>query len=299
MTVGRKLVPTPKGGNKPRKQQGQAKPAKKPAGPSRSLLNAGDRAYARLLADPCNAPIVPGLVTDGTGTNVQRFVTDQSITLGPTDNAVNICICPSAMAIRHGFSSSDSANITFNSGYAYPGSGIITAQGQRYRCLAACAQISWIGTEQNRQGLVALGNAPQGGALSTTTTTAEVRSGLAYVNRLPDTTVGIKWRPNDNDLDWIDAAYNPNNVNAMWIQVSGLPVNTTVLRLRVVVVMEWDNAIQFGAGTPIPLYVAPSGASRDRLSKALAWLDKTGHWLLENGAALGQSAYNAMHLLAM
>lgn len=265
----------------------------------KALLSANDRAYARLLADPCNAPFAPGMLANGVGTHVQRFEYDFNIALGATSTSVSVCVNPARLSIHHGFSDSDSTNITFTSAYPFPGSGVINAQATKYRCLAACTTVMWSGKETDRQGFVALGNATGGQVLAAQCTPAEIRSSMGYVARFPDQAVGIKYRPNEADLDMVTTQDNTLNSTAMWVQASGLAGNTLV-RIKVVAVMEWEASLNFGLGTPIPQYAPIEQTdSSDRFIRAMNWLDKTGHWLLENGAAIGHAAYNVAGYLTM
>lgn len=292
MVKGRKLVPLPaKQAGKPGNQK-----RKKAPNPSRLPLSAAEKAYARLLYDPCNAPIQLGMVADGYGTNVQRFSYDFAVLTGATDTSMTLCISPSNLFIKHGFQSSDTANITFSSAYPFPGSGVISANARRYRCLAACAQITWVGAEQSRQGILAMGNAPDYASSTTGATPSEVRSSLGYVTRIPDQTVGIKWRPSEFDLDWTINNNATSNRNAIWLQAAGLPVSTT-MRIRVVAVMEWDVDVGLNTGVPIPQYPPATQSNPNTLERALSWLDKQGHWLLDNGKAIGHVVAAGVQLL--
>lgn len=286
---GRKLVPIK--GNKPGGRI-NGPPKRKVTQLSKSYrigLTAGERAYARLLSDPCNAPIAPGMLANGAGTSIQRYENDFLMLTGPTETSANICISPTNLAVWHGFQSSDTTNISFTSAYTFPGAGTVSTAA-RYRPLAVCAQIYWTGSEQTRQGLVAMGNAPLGQLPPTNLTPAELRSSMPYVARFPDQGVGIKWRPSEVDVAWRTGGSPVDS--ALWLQASGLPVST-MIRVRIVAVMEYELPMNLGSGTPVQNYPPPNTANdTDGWSRALQYLDKTGHWLLDNAAAIGHAAAN-------
>lgn len=290
--AGRKLVPV-KGKAKGAVQA--KKPDRRPGVP-RGVLSTGDRRYARLLADPCNAPYTMGMVADGFGTSAQRFVGDYVIATGANETSINLCVVPSQMTIYNANSIGDNTNLTWTSGYTFPGAAVLATAG-RTRCIAACVQVSWYGSEQTRHGCLAMGNAPRLAAANANTTPGELRSSMPYVARLPSDTVGIKWRPNENDLSFSTAGADNALASALYVQVSNLGFNTSI-RFRVVVVMEWEAHASLGNGTPIQQYPPKDQGDGDRFIRAMQWLDKTGHWLLDNGAAFGHAASAALQLLA-
>lgn len=289
----RKLVPLKGKG----KATGQAKrPDRKATVPRSVALSPGDRRYARLLNDPCNAPFSLGMVADGYGTNAARFCGDYVLVTGAGESSINVCLVPSQMAFWQANGTTDTTNLTWTSPFTFPGAASM-ANAARVRCLAACLQVSWVGTEQSRIGYLALGNAPRHAAASGNTTPAELRTSLPYGTRLPNDSVGIKWRPSDTDLAFSTAGTDNALASAVYAQVSGLLPSSSI-RVRVVVVMEWENGASFGIGTPIPQYPPADQGDGDRFIRAMQWLDRTGHWLLDNGAAFGHAASAAIKLLA-
>lgn len=286
---GRKLVPV---AGKRGKQKGKPKPAV----PRQVAIAKDVAAYARLLADPCAAPYHAGMLGNGQGTYVGRFVSDFTTLSGASDTTTSLCICPTGLAIYHGYANSGTGNITFLSAYPFPGSA--KANGaNRFRVLSVCAEVLWTGSEQTRSGHVSMGNAPvgAGGAPSTSLSADEIRSGLPYIAKLPDNAVGIKWRPNERDLEWQTPAAEATET-AIWMQVAGHPVSTT-LRWRVTAVIEWDDPIQLGGGTPFNQYPPPTPGGLDIWSRALSFLDRSGHWLLTNAEALGHKGVEIAKLL--
>lgn len=253
--------------------------------------------YARLLFDPCNAPIAPGMIGNGSGTNIARFETDFTVLTGVSDTTINLAVSPMQQAIWQGTTTTDIVNITWASSNPFPGAARI-ANAAKIRPLACCLQMSWVGAEQSRQGVVAMGNGIMKGAspASGTITPAELRSAMPYVFRMPDQQVGIKWRPTETDLEWRPAGTSNSRETVLWASVGGIPASTAV-RFRITVVLEWEDDIAVGSGAIIQQYPRNSSDGQDVWQKAMTLLDKTGHWLLDNGAALGHTVANVFNLL--
>lgn len=288
---GRKLVPMPA-----KKQQPKGKTKPKAIVPRSVSIPKDVAAYARLLADPCVAPYQAGMIGNGQGSYIGRFTTDFTTTSGATQVATVVCVCPTGNVIYHAHTDSGTANLTFGSAFPFPGSAK-TSTASRFRVLSACAEVMWTGSELNRAGHVAMGNAPlgAGGSPSTSLTADEIRTGLPYIVKLPDAAVGIKWRPNERDLEWQTPA-TESTETALWLQVAGHPVSTQ-LRWRVTAVVEWDDPIQLGSGVTHNQYAPPSSGTTDVWSRALSFLDKTGHWLLTNAEAIGHKSVEVAKLL--
>lgn len=285
-----------------KKQDGGKPTPKQVPGPRtpRGALSVGDRRFARLLNDPCNAPYAPGMIANGHGTNVQRFCGDYVISSGATGSNVNFCVSPNVMGIFAGSTATDNDPISWNSSNLFPGAGAMSGW-IRFRCLAACIQVTWVNSEQNRKGYIAMGNAPRHAAVTgASCTPGELRAALPYGGRMPAESVGIKWRPNQTDLDMNVAGSEINlQTSAIYAQVSAIDANTQI-RFRVTAVMEWEMSPAFGGGYVIPQYsdTTDETSDGDRFIRAMRWLDKTGHWLLDNGVALGHAANKALALLA-
>lgn len=278
--------------------RGKAKvPQRKPRNRGAGGESAKDvKAYARLLADPCNAPFRMGMTGNGSGTNVQRFVSDFLAQSGATGTATTLCVIPTSGAIYHGFSSAGGANITFISGFTFPGSAKI-GSASKWRVLSCCVEVMWTGSELNRQGHVAMGNVPlgAGGSPPTGLTPDELRGAMPYIAKLPDSAIGIKWRPNELDLAWRPSS-GTGNETAIYLQVAGHPVNND-LRVRVTSVIEWEDNIQFGGGQVTTAYPTQAKDAQDIWAKSIALLDKSGHWLLTNAEALGHHVIDFAKLL--
>lgn len=255
-------------------------------------FTASEKRYAALLADPCNAPIARGVFGDGLGSMAARYETDFVLTPAGTNTAGAVCFSPYGAYIRSGAVDSDTANITFTSSVPAPGTGQLN-NASRFRALAACMQVMWTGSEQNRQGVISLGNAPAFSSTLPSISPSDVRSYCPYVFRTPGQVVGMKWRPTDEDIQWHKYAqgpYDETRNNGIWLSWAGFPAGQTI-RVRVVYVVEWDPEMTINLGV-LPQAYGDAGKLDDGLwSKSLRLLDRTGHWLLDNAEALGYGAY--------
>jgi len=234
------------------------------------------------------------MIGNGMGTRIGRFEVDFVLNCAGVENSISVQINPSGRAIFSGNQTTDTGNITFASGVPYPGpSGVV-----RHRCLAACLQVMWPGSEQNRRGIIALGNIAAGNVPVTgATTPSEIRSAMPFVSRMPDQLVGIKWRPNESDLEWHDQSFSRDTV--LVASISGL-LSGDAVRVRYVAVHELDESGAAGLGQIASAYPPQvQDNAQDLWSKALRFLDSTGNWLLDNASAIGHVGSNAIHLLTM
>lgn len=141
----------------------------------------------------------------------------------------------------------------------------LNTQSTSYRCLSACMQVSWPGSELNRQGIVSLGVVPSSlltqlspttlGGQASPASIGQLRTASQFVGRMPDTKYECKWKPgpgDDNDFDY--SAYNQNpsstpsltmNRNAILMSVAGLPDGVGV-RIRTVAVYEYTPVATAG-----------------------------------------------------
>lgn len=287
MVKGRKLVPV-----KADQRSKKKKAAKSSSSSGEFTL--GEKRYANLLADPCNAPIARGVFGDGLGTMAARFESDFVYSPAATNTAGALCFSPYGGYLRAGGVDADSGNITFVSPYAVPGSGQLN-NASRYRVLAACVQVMWTGAEQNRQGVICVGNAPAFSSTLTTISPADVRTFCPYVFRTPGQVVGMKWRPTDEDIQWhkwAQVPYDETRNNGIWVGWGGFPAGQT-LRFRVVQVVEWDPEMTIGIGALPPAYGSGEKAEDGLWSKSIRLLDRTGHWLLDHAEELGYGVYKA------
>jgi len=213
-------------------------------------LNPAMDNYASLLSNPCRGPLVhaPGSHEGG---QISRFETDQIIGNGATDTCGAILWSPGAInattnsGLLDFVTTGDSVSLTMGSRTYAPGYTFLQTNASSYRCLAACLQIYWPGTELNRAGIVSGAQANYGfiDPLGPSTTVANLRGVSPVVERMPTDYFEIKWAPNAADnlfrTPGGSAANRPEDGHAsLLVMWAGLPVATGV-RVRMVVVVEW------------------------------------------------------------
>lgn len=228
---------------------------------TRSVGPAGglDRAakdWARLMMDPCTAPLVPPCYSTGCGSAMLiRSEYDYIPATGAVTATVAVFV-PGLNAVAaetSGFVTDTSAvTLTLQSGAA-PSGAWLDANAGSVRCVAARAEVSYPGTELTRSGVIGLGlmdggafhqNLPitEGGS-NIGITPAQARRMCQHVERMPAGMAAVNWAPGANDENpdttLLDdtRAQKLEGRNALVVTASGFPQNTGV-RIRFVAVYE-------------------------------------------------------------
>jgi hypothetical protein len=275
----------------------------------RGGLDSYAQCYAKLLKDPCNAPLCRGIAGGSEGSVVIRMESDAILFNGATATGGTYVWVPGMI---RGFSFSTALDST-GSTYALdptlvPGYAFITTTTASMRALSACMQVMFPGTELQRSGVVSLGTVPassvtncvpaaQGGA-GQSTTTALVRQMSQFTERTPDTMMEITWRPGQGDGELIDIsgeASVPSNYgtltagrNALIMSASGLPAAVGV-RIRTVVVYEYTPAL--GQGIVATVETSPSVNSVNDVLRALDSSD--ARWFINGFKKVGMAVGRA------
>lgn len=270
--------------------------------------------YAHLLNDPCNAPLCHPVYAGGEGGYLARYEKDYIVNqYGIANTAGAICFTP-ALLCNHPVNTVVFANSTAHSAVylassssspattpvvdntacewysdngGQPGYDQLITMAGGVRCVAACMQITFPGTELNRSGIVSLAQLPDAAAVlrsgsdagpAATFTVGELRSVSPMVSRTPETTLEVKWKPSFSDQRFktpnvtshTDIAQH-SCLTATW---SGIPASTG-MRIRVVAVYEWVPKASNG--------LMNSNESRARtpctLDQVLNYLDQAGNWV--------------------
>lgn len=218
--------------------------------------------YAKLLDDPCTGDLTRPIYSGSDTGYVTRFRTQFTVLdsgaatcgfyhwipgfndgigafslLGYTSSADTVVGAPTAMG--------GPSNV--------PGMSFFTSASEQ-RCVAACLRISYLGTELNRSGYIALGNIEAGSiAASGTYTTAQIAALLPYHDRVPDHTIEIKWLPGHQDQEFMtygkQSAASPDGRKALTFAIGGLVATAGVL-VELVSVVEWVPAAASGISAP-------------------------------------------------
>lgn len=229
--------------------------------PQRPLLDKAAAEYAALIKDPCNARLTNTIWPGAEGSIVSRFESDQIIFNDATATAGLLVFVPNNQSVWRNatLATSDTTTTTISNIAAGPGATFAFASCGTIRCVAACAQISFPGTELNRSGLVSCGVMPFGDfylnidtsaggvAAPTATTVANVRTLTQHVERTPQNMCEVTWFPGPGDMKpWTPgqgasnqtAITQTGDCNALVLTCAGLPAGVGA-RVRFVAVYEW------------------------------------------------------------
>lgn len=266
---------------------------------------------ARLLADPCGAPVVTGISPGTNGSFVLRLEADSILFSGGTDTSGIFYWVPGAFRAFSAPATADSVGITLtpNTGLV-PGTPFLTGYSTA-RCVAACAQIMYPGSEVSRAGVVSMGVIPAGvltdvipaasGGTTGLIQPAQVRAASQIVTRTPDQNLEVRWRPgqgDSEDIDLVNLGVNPGifpvstrGKNAIVITAGGLPVATGI-RVRTVAVYEVTPKGNQGLVASVE-----TSRSANTITQVIQALDRTKEdwWHGPVGAgirSLGSMAFN-------
>jgi len=227
----------------------------------RKSLDAAAAAYARLLSDPCNAPlchpIYPG-TESGFLFRAENFANIADPGAGATTTA----------GIWHwtpGYVNADSTELVFiNSATASaaqtvvattnsPGKSFLAANARGVRCIAACMRITFIGSESTRAGRLHVGHTTAGMIdVGQSVSVDQVAQTLQYFSRTPTDTVELIWKPNLSDVNFQDPSAGSSPVirdqhSAITMAVAGLPTGTG-MTIHMTAIYEWTPAVALGVG---------------------------------------------------
>lgn len=224
-------------------------------------LDAQAAAYARLLADPCNAPIVHPIYPGGDAGYLFRaesfgtFGQGAGITSGVvhwTPGYVNASdtqlLTMAAATSGTGVTLAVAAPNTLT-----PGKAFLTANARGCRCVAACLKVTYSGAESNRSGRVHYGLTTAGLAdLGQGVTADEVAQTLQHFTRTPAESFEIIWKPSVGDTEFNDPSEAASAVirdrkSAITVAFAGLPANVG-LTFHFTAVYEWTPAAGQGIG---------------------------------------------------
>lgn len=283
-------------------KRGQPKPSKKKGG-MRASLDQAARDYVRLVKDPCNAPLTKAIWPGAGGSFIGRFESDAIFFSGATETAGALVWCPTACSVYTGSAAWTSDTASTSLSYVTngsPGYGFLANGGlaQGVRCVAACLQVMYPGTELNRSGVVGLGVsqfssfvgsiATASGGMNQVTNAAAIRSLCAHTERMPDTMSEVIWYPGTGDMSFqnvkntaipaVEFIQDVSDTNALYVSASGFPVSTGI-RVRMVAVYEWQPIPSVGL-----VAQAEFPRSRNNINEVLMALNDSGgtNWFINS-----------------
>lgn len=247
------------------------------------------RKYAALLADPCNGPLVQSPFGAGSGGLVSRFETDYVIGDAPSTTAVALCFAPAIPQVWTPAANltADNLPVTWALNNGSPGRPYLLANSRAFRCLSACVQVYWAGSELSRGGVISLGQMSVQEAGSATVTVAQLRAASQYVERMPEKCAELVWRPTEAELAWNKPIDNSDSdrYSALYVTAGGLPA-TSGVRIRIVAVYEWLPSADLSGGMVLP---TTKPGSRDTLGGVLETLDRFGNWMYHGAGSVAKT----------
>lgn len=272
---------------KPKQQKRALKPKPKPR-PVKAGLDPYATAYAKLVANPCHAQLTKGIGTGSAASVVMRFEADQLAFTGGTVNGGTLFWVPGSATGFSAGATADSSALTMAVDTSFcAGRQFLDSSCSAARCIAACMQVYYPGSELNRSGIVALGVMPVGsltGALPATyggsgglATNSQYRPMCQFSERTPETMMEITWRPGSGDEGMVDRVGLAANLTSFPVALkgsNGILLNATGLaagvglRIRTVAVYE----LEFNAGNGLVNTVETS-RSANSVNDVLRTLD--------------------------
>lgn len=164
-------------------------------------LDAPGAAWARLIADPCNAPLVsPCYPSNGTGqfVRLRRII---PLPAAPENNSIQLAFAPGQNALWKGETRPEAPDGTTSAAEgAFSG---LADNYDSFRCVAACLKVTYVGTESGRAGTIGLSNSPN--PLfnpSETTVSNGFMSQMTQINRVGEVKHEVKWIPSIKDQEF-------------------------------------------------------------------------------------------------
>lgn len=269
----------------------------------RQGLDAQAMAWAALLADPCNGPLAHPIYPGADGGALVRVENEFSAFGSGTDTGGLMLWLPGHPGTDSlklsGFTNTSTPAVlgdisSGSSGYTY-----LRTNATNARCVAACMQVFWAGTELNRQGFVA-GGCLAGGIFTDASAAVlspdNVRPLLPNRARMPDGCFEIRWAPAAGDTLWVDPSEastvgaNINNKTCLGLAVSGIA--GVGVRIRLVAVYEYVPKYNLGLVSPYN----SRALSRSSLDDVINFLDRTmPSWRARISAGAAGLAYSVMN----
>ncbi len=248
-------------------------------------------AYARLLSDPCNAPITHPIYP---GTDAGFLFRAESFAniADPGAGAATTC---GMIHWTPGYVNADNTEWIFTNNAnpattgsliaaaSTPGKAFLAANARAVRCIAACMKITFTGSESGRSGRLHYGHTNAGMLdLGQVTSVDQIAQTLQHYSRTPADTVEIIWKPNIADAQFVDptATAVPALRDArasVTMAVAGLPTGTG-MTVHFTAVYEWTPAVNLGVAHNA------LGKARSRNS-----LDDVQDYLVERGFSFVRS----------
>lgn len=258
-----------KGGKTKAKKPGKVRVASK----VRAALDKRALAAARAIADPCNAPLEPGVYPGQAGI-ITRFALSTQFALTATQTAFIQAINPAAM-IGWGVGATDgntAVSPSFNQ-FGVPGAAFVNTNARCGRALGACIEFFTNAAPLNAQGTFYYGVLPHSNVANNFTTIGNATSNVQFMSKVNADAYEVKWRPGVLDNQWTTVNNNLSaaewdDKNTLVVMGTGFPVSSSIT-LKVTIIYEWLPMNGLGLSTPS----ASAGTTLHTHSSVVAALD--------------------------
>lgn len=281
-----KKNPRPKGSKASKKKITVIAPGK--------TLDSGAMDYARLLADPCNAPLVHPVYAGGDAGflfRAESFVTFGTLageTAGVVHWTPGYVNASGTQLLALGSAAGGTAGTAASFGSSSPGNAFLTSNARGVRCVAACLKVTFPGSESARAGRVHYGHTQAGLLdLSDSVTPDNIAQTLQHYSRTPTDTIELIWKPGAADTEFNDPGSSAHGQlrdrkGSITVAFAGLPA-AVGLTFHLTAVYEW---------TPAPgLGVAHNALGKNRSRNTL---DDVVDSLIAGGFTFARQAGGAM-----
>jgi hypothetical protein len=260
----------------------------------RQMLDKMALDYARLLLDPCNAPLSFPVYGGADGSYLVRCESFVSIgngagitsgafqwTPGYIGQTVNVGSVDKSILVFGDAAATQPKTVTAL-GSVSPGWAWIRNNSSEYRAVAACLSVFYAGTELNRSGQLSFGCVTAGllgGPYfdGVNVTANDVMTGLPNMTRTPEGTLEVLWRPAEGDSIFKDpttseetgpSSEDLNRHNSCTVAYGGLTA-ATGFTCKMTAVYEYKPKI--GTGMALPTRTIRSG---NTLAQVLGFIDR-------------------------
>lgn len=277
--------------------------------PGIPALDGAAAQYARLLREPCTAPLVHPIFAGGEGGYLFRAESTFTLIADAGQTAGVLHWTPGAVGsdgldVIGGSAATSGAAITvaaLGASATYTPGYNFLANSSAVRCIAGAMQIAFVGTELNRSGRFHYGQT-SGGLINVADTPSadSLAPILENWERTPTDIVQINWKPNIADTQWTDpgaatGAGFKSKMSSLTYAIAGLPAATGVF-IRLTAVYEWKPAYATGLASAS----ATKAISRSTLDNVLDYLTESGYnWARQTGYGIGNAAMTGMSAGAM
>lgn len=253
-------------------------------------------AHARLLVDPCGAPLCHPVYPGGDAGFLFRADCVLTFGGGATDTAGFVHWTPgyvnnSNSELVVGAAAAGSTAIVAASQGNGPGKAFLAANAAGVRCVAACAKVTYPGTESSRSGRLHYGHT-QGSTVDVgdSIPVDSIAPLMQHFTRTPPEIVEVLWRPGIADTEFNDPTANSNATlrdrkSSITLAWAGIPVNTG-MTVHFTAVYEWVPRINTGLANN----VAGKSQSRNTMDDVLDALVRSGFTFVRNAAGAAGSS---------